>query len=1168
MTSPKKNTPKTPFPSELNDLNNLYLWQIWMLKVSGAQTLIFPFYSWVVPNESSNKGWKAEVVEPIDTQTNTEGKAVKIELLKAEYIGTGKSVKNYIDQLLMAIPLSEIVNDSDCSPVPNGFLNFNLGTELATVKNSYVVRPEVFLPAEHLLIPWHAKATPSPTDYSVFVNQLVRVNKLDLLSFGRSDFDKVVVKGLIRKVSEKMRGETGFDFTQSSAPRIGSIEWFRLPVSDFKLDSLVEFGCEKTSTGSVSSVNVFLDGLPLSIAEKAVLVRCRIINGEEVDKDEIKELNWGNEAQVIKFVPRVPVSEILVTLWEKDNTGNCHILFEKSANCMRMVNFEMSIIGTTINSGKISLLKKLRNAAEEKKAGDLGIFARSTKASSTTIGAYTDDSWVPSGRNAMDFMKSLYPNKSGGHFFLRGWDETKNATGHLSFIEWILELISVKNEGTLLLIDPFFDKDGIEIFAHARTTNNKYIILTCTQHRAREKELDVEEATMPLSSETADSIGLSVNTPNKTTRDLQEKCKDMLPLLSGLELQIMDIKSDGGGKDQLFHDRYVVLMDKEGYAFEGFHLSNSIQGATKTAPLLVTPIPADILDEVLQYIENLIEPKNPNPGSKKTSVETIYPLPVSKTEIINPGTLTDEVPSTRESGIVDKIPDMGYLFSILHSNAGLERMSSDELYDYLIEKDLLDTETGHSKVFNITTNQLTLFAEFLNDAGQEEFERLWKSLSTLKAHGSSYDHDKIIHNDPNPPILYDAWKELMSIISTLPNIEGKLLIYLEGFSTDKQLAHDDRQFSILNAESFEEVYRLAARTIDHFYSDTLNMDYGYRNAAKALVNEFSETAIQFLNRLLIVVSAAKWNEGNIHIRSKLQMISLLIRNLISYKNTTNTALLTKLLKDKNFALRALAAAAMKASLFDENRNMDLETIIVKLKETLPDEENRLAIAGMIARKHISPDTSVSASWKESLYPCLTTNWTSKGQLLKRVITILGGNLFFNHANEITRCFILPLCRNNSITPLEGYKAWHDVFLEKVRYREQYKDDGSESAPYNYCSTTDIELTQGLMKMFSQLDEGKQLAMISEWINVTDQLWPQVTMPFARHSNHNKHHMAATRIYWLMFIMRKLKRDGFLLPMALEQADKFIQDHSEEMLFVDQFVNNLNVYSIKDLNKIL
>jgi hypothetical protein len=94
--------------------------------------------------------------------------------------------------------------------------------------------------------------------------------------------------------------------------------------------------------------------------------------------------------------------------------------------------------------------------------------------------------------------------------------------------------------------------------------------------------------------------------PSRAVR-INAACELLSDFLGRIRFRILDLRSKGGGRDQLFHDRYVLVFSTDGGLKKGYHLSNSIQGATKKSPLLVTPIPTDVLERVGAYVGGLME---------------------------------------------------------------------------------------------------------------------------------------------------------------------------------------------------------------------------------------------------------------------------------------------------------------------------------------------------------------------------------------------------------------------------------------------------------------------------------------------------------------------------------------------------------------------------------
>jgi hypothetical protein len=83
--------------------------------------------------------------------------------------------------------------------------------------------------------------------------------------------------------------------------------------------------------------------------------------------------------------------------------------------------------------------------------------------------------------------------------------------------------------------------------------------------------------------------------------NLLANCEQNRRLLKQIKLRIY------GLKDGRLHDRYILIMAPDGLPVAGFNLSNSLQTVAENFPLLITPIPADVLLEVERYKRGLVQ---------------------------------------------------------------------------------------------------------------------------------------------------------------------------------------------------------------------------------------------------------------------------------------------------------------------------------------------------------------------------------------------------------------------------------------------------------------------------------------------------------------------------------------------------------------------------------
>ena len=1138
------------FPGKENDLDAKYVWQIWILKTSGSgiPTVIKLLYSWVVPTHLDFKGWQSHAVEYADNITDSQNKNIKIELLRADYYGSGTIIRNAIIAFFSK-QLSEIEWDNQDGFPPNAFLNLTLA---AFGKDLYVVRPEVMIPVEHMLIPWSSKAIPSPVGYSIFVSQMVNLDKISSITFYEIILNKKIIRKVVKEFAKKIEDATGFDITRSSAPRIGNIEWYRLPISDMSYKPFISCRADKTGEETAKGAIVSLNPLPDNTPPKNISIRCRIINGEEVTNDELRDVVWGNDLVTEVFASEQPVCDIAVTIWKNENDGRSKIIFEDYHTLLRQIGTNMSTVGSVINSGRINMLDKLTGKESKDKPVQLAQYHRSTLGSSSVIGGYEVDPWVDASRESIKLMKGLFPEKSDGHFFLNGWDEHKRASGQLSFVEWMFEIISGGERGGLILIDPFFDMSGLEIFGNARTTNTHFRIVTCTQHR--DKTRNESTANIPNVNDD-DFTGEKVN---QHATELTNACEKMRPLLRGLEFYLLDLRSKAAGKRSLFHDRYMLLTNASGIAKKGFHLSNSIQGATRNEPLLVTPIPEDILPEVLDYVESLIDPGG-DQQKRQTEIITLYS---SKEDSANS---RQHRISANKGDYIDQIPNAGFFFSKLLGDISLLTASKEDLLAVLTERRLYSSE-NHFHIYNITPEQLECFFQFVGQAEQEECNELMSAWGNMLTRGHSFDHSKVNNTDSSVP--YDAQKVAVSIAKQYGSLAERIITYLDGFNDSQQLIDDrGRFYSIFRNEGFEGSLVGTARSLNYMSPDCFVLDYGLMYASKLLVKAFPIEAVNFLDKLILEAEAGGWNEGDSIIRARLHLLAAMASHVLSYGNRINIDLQEKLLTDKNESVRAASVAALHSSLpiLYQKGRLDCDSVIDILRRTLSDEEFRVAIAFFISNLEVRNNTS-DLTVKEKLFASLLNEFQSNISTINNIARILGGALPFNRAQFITKNFLNPLVSEGVLTPKGAYLVWHRVFVKKIQYRTDYRDNGSRDYDHTFCSNTDTELTVALLNTFLALPVENQSDYILEWISSVKNIWPPVNRPFAE-SNFHTYSKSAERLFWVHFVIKTVYESGHLSPEAREVAETFLQKHSAEMMPILEFIRNRMQPGVKDIETI-
>ena len=228
------------------------------------------------------------------------------------------------------------------------------------------------------------------------------------------------------------------------------------------------------------------------------------------------------------------------------------------------------------------------------------------------------------------------------------------------------------------------------------------------------------------------------------------------------------MRSTGGGDINLLHDRYILIFNGN-ILQKGFHLSNSIQGATKKQPLLITPIPEDVLQKVNNHINDLI----------------------SKTEI--------------ENSVIKIIP----LYNYKDTKTKLEindeeKIANAKLYEQLKLEITKDENVSKNVIENFISKALS----------KKTFPEFWATFGYLLA--TTTHDDKIIsilETVDNPMFAVELRKYMESTISAK---------FPLGFSQRRRYREHD--FHFLFIEEFKDIVEKIVRLGDYI-SET----YGYGN---------------------------------------------------------------------------------------------------------------------------------------------------------------------------------------------------------------------------------------------------------------------------------------------------------------------------------------------------
>lgn len=835
----------------------------------------------------------------------------------------------------------------------------------------FSIRPVIFNEINTLVSrnPYEKNALISPyKDVPSFTLTVCNLDRKNIVSTG----DKTDNSALLA-ILQYLQTETTFPFLTSSCARFGNIEFINTQCADeyevgyvnsetikekIKVDYKEEFVCRKLTISIAPNIYT---------CSKKLLINCFFKNGEQVILDECKEVFHEEKQKLtVNFESQEQIGSISISIWKEEN-GTFQIWYKYAVTLLRQIGFNMGIVGLqgTVKSDWLNTIEKSNSKAQEKVA-EAEKISKTSYQKPTTVGKYSLDPWVNIDRNFSKYINQINLEKSDAEFFPQGWSNETSEYGSLSFLEWFKK--ETQNAQRLIIQDPFYDTLGLEFLMRTTNTGTEFIVLTSTQ----------------ITSVDDDKKNTKDDTePNRAARI--KSCISSNPTLcDSLKLSIYDMRSTGGGDSNLLHDRYMLIF-KEDVLQKGFHLSNSIQGATKKQPLLITPIPQDVLRKVDKHLNDLI-----NKTTIKESTFEIVPL-------YNFRNSTTKDENTNET----------------------DKIVNQKLYERL-KQELKSDDVSKVVVENLISEVLA----------KNKFPEFWATFGYFLATTNCCDKIiSVLKSINNPDFVIELRRYIESSITER---------YPLGFSEKKQIQEYD--FRFLFVEDFKTIVEKVSQ-LSGYLSDT----YGYGNwgvyygCNLLLTINFDE----YITLIKHIENQYKLNKGKDLKDAPLSKLStILFTQLLSFlfwRNNTNN-LISKLLESKIQYLKAIASSVLIADIlrdkprliFDDSKRLLLANLSV-------DESLCVLIVCLLNHKfrnrHV--DSVLESDILSTTFFVLRENFTS--ERLQYIFKQILYSYYPSIEKKFTEEILLKLEKVEQITANTIFKLWSDEFLILLDYFESARN---------------------------------------------------------------------------------------------------------------------------------
>jgi hypothetical protein len=480
-------------------------------------------------------------------------------------------------------------------------LNLKLSAKLAgrigmaTLSSPLVYRPVVYLLNRDARDP-NAPLSPHG-GAGAFSASLTPTDKIASLRT-RLDFDEDLATFIVKQLDS----DTGLDFGDKDLNRLGDLELLVFPTLDDSERELLSVDWKvkpkvlvvKLNTIQLPHYNRFY--VRLSVLNDSQLVYSSITTVECIEGGEF-ECEFEVPEQLRTLVDEAEV-EIYGSVVDDDRTGTLCCRWRIGYVREITVNAHLAAQGGgSVRFGWLERVTKSAAASQRLRAAQT--INQGSTGFTTHVGDRKADPWVPVNRNVRSLFARLHPPKSDGRFFDRLSDG--DGLGRLEFVEWVKDLLARHQNHQVIIFDPYFEAAGIGLVVPNAGRHGDYIIFTSLPKPATQ-----EAGKMPR------------------INNLLASCEQLKPLMRGVRLRVY------GLKDGILHDRYFLIIDQDGLPVSGFNLSNSIQKTNENYPLLITPIPPDVLLKVHKYASSLLMQASESPSSNEADPSKLQLLFDSK----------------------------------------------------------------------------------------------------------------------------------------------------------------------------------------------------------------------------------------------------------------------------------------------------------------------------------------------------------------------------------------------------------------------------------------------------------------------------------------------------------------------------------------------------------
>lgn len=660
--------------------------QLWILQIKSKQSIENRVvYARLLPYNHSSNSWYFSNNDKFDTFGQFKAQLTRINL----YVKS-RHCADILRLFSAGQTISAISEELKLGLADN--LKARFGTT-ALNTNALVYRPVAYL-LNRDAYDRHSPSSPHG-GAGAFSASITQTDKQTLFRLG-PDYDVALTESVIKHLN----ADTGLDFGGADTARFGDLELLVFPALDDQEQSLLSASWTDAPRTLVARFNpmqvpnfssfkfrlcitndrqIIYSGIATAEPDAENVFECKFELG-----DQLRAITDSTELEIFGLHGNHSRAGTLCCRWR--------------IGYIRELNLQGRVVGHGASPVKFDWLEKTTRPFESARVKAALTINRSNLGFTNRIGGREADPWVPANRDLVSLFAQLHPPKSDGKFFLR-WGQG-DGEGRLPFVEWFKALLAKHQQHQIAIFDPYFEDVGLSLLLICAAEKADYIVFRSLPKQAREDK--------PMRRKSDRTAGEGIN-------NLLANCEQSRHLLNRIKLRIY------GLKEGRLHDRYILIMGPDRLPISGFTLSNSFQKAAENFPLLVTPIPADVLLMVEEYKSGLLqEARAVQPES-----ETEYP----SMRLLFDSTVSPTAPQRYEPLRFLEKAKAGDVLSVWTGEPSLQGVSGDMLKERMAALDLLKDES-------LALPEKAGLRNCLNQQSGDfsEFAATWEVLGELLAH--------------------------------------------------------------------------------------------------------------------------------------------------------------------------------------------------------------------------------------------------------------------------------------------------------------------------------------------------------------------------------------------------------------------------------------------------